>query len=52
MWRTGGGPGVTVAVFLLAVPPALLIGPAAVWWWLVLIPVEVWLGRGEAAASG
>ncbi|MFF3895499.1 TMEM175 family protein [Streptomyces sp. NPDC001812] len=44
--------GVTVAVFLVTIPLALLIGPAAMWWWLVLIPVKAWLGRGQTAASG
>lgn len=44
--------GVTVAVFLGTIPLALLIGPAAMWWRLVLIPVKVWPGRREAAASG
>lgn len=44
--------GVTVAVFLVTIPLALLIGPAAMWWRLGLIPVEVRLGRREAAASG
>ncbi|WP_406724140.1 TMEM175 family protein [Streptomyces sp. GD-15H] len=44
--------GVTVAVFLVTIPLALLIGPAAMWWWLVLIPVKAWLGRREESASG
>ncbi|KAF3469897.1 DUF1211 domain-containing protein [Streptomyces sp. Tu 3180] len=40
----------TVVVFLVTIPLALLVGPAAMWWWLVLVPVKVWLGRREAAA--
>lgn len=39
--------GVTVGVFLVTIPLALLIGPAAMWWWLVLVPAKVWLGRRE-----
>ncbi|MET9153885.1 TMEM175 family protein [Streptomyces griseoflavus] len=39
--------GATVVVFLVTIPLALLIGPAAMWWWLVLLPVKVWLGRKE-----
>jgi hypothetical protein len=42
--------GSTVAVFLVTVPLALLVGPAAMWWWLVLVPVKVWLGRRAGAA--
>ncbi|MCT7351481.1 TMEM175 family protein [Streptomyces sp. 15-116A] len=42
--------GSTVAVFLVTIPLALLMGPAAMWWWLVLVPVKVWLGRREVAA--
>ncbi|MFJ9656444.1 TMEM175 family protein [Streptomyces griseoflavus] len=41
--------GATVVVFLVTIPLALLIGPAAMWWWLVLLPVKVWLGRKETA---
>ncbi|CAL9375908.1 TMEM175 family protein [Streptomyces sp. enrichment culture] len=41
--------GATVVVFLVTIPLALLIGPAAMWWWLVLLPVKVWLGRRENA---
>ncbi|GAA0664443.1 TMEM175 family protein [Streptomyces thermocarboxydovorans] len=37
--------GFTVAVFAVTVPLALVIGSAAMWWWLVLIPVKVWLGK-------
>ncbi|MFI5569805.1 TMEM175 family protein [Streptomyces sp. NPDC051740] len=43
--------GATVAVFLVTVPLALAVGPAAMWWWLVLVPVKVWLGRRENARS-
>ncbi|MFI8092461.1 TMEM175 family protein [Streptomyces sp. NPDC086080] len=39
--------GVTVVVFLVTIPLVLIIGPAAMWWWLVLVPVKVWLGRRE-----
>ncbi|WP_345585401.1 TMEM175 family protein [Streptomyces prasinosporus] len=42
--------GSTVVVFLVTIPLALLVGPAAMWWWLVLVPVKVWLGRRAAAA--
>src|SRR5690606_18031266 len=41
--------GVTVVVFLVAIPLVLIIGPAAMWWWLVLVPVKVWLGCRETA---
>ncbi|MBT3150453.1 DUF1211 domain-containing protein [Streptomyces sp. CHD11] len=41
--------GATVLVFLVTIPLALFIGPAAMWWWLVLVPVKVWLGRRENA---
>ncbi len=41
--------GATVVVFLVTIPLTLLIGPAAMWWWLVLLPVKVWLGRRENA---
>ncbi|MEV7788764.1 TMEM175 family protein [Streptomyces sp. NPDC088106] len=41
--------GATVVVFLVTIPLTLLIGPAAMWWWLVLVPVKVWLGRRENA---
>lgn len=39
--------GATVVVFLVTIPLALVIGPAAMWWWLVLIPVKAWLGNRE-----
>ncbi|MEU2320763.1 TMEM175 family protein [Streptomyces althioticus] len=43
--------GTMVAVFLVTIPLALVVGPAAMWWWLVLVPIKVWLGRkGDAAA--
>ncbi|WP_461076612.1 TMEM175 family protein [Streptomyces deserti] len=35
----------TVAVFLLTIPLTALIGAAAAWWWLALIPAKVSLGR-------
>ncbi len=41
--------GSTVAVFVVTIPLALAVGPAAMWWWLVLIPVKVWLGRRSTA---
>lgn len=42
--------GTMVAVFLVTIPLALVVGPAAMWWWLVLVPIKVWLGRkGDAA---
>ncbi|MEU3947947.1 TMEM175 family protein [Streptomyces sp. NPDC029526] len=44
--------GATVAVFLITIPLALLIGPAAMWWWVVLVPVKVWLGNKANAAAG
>ncbi|WP_437007460.1 TMEM175 family protein [Streptomyces sp. enrichment culture] len=43
--------GVTVVVFVVTIPLALVVGPAAMWWWLVLLPVKVWLGRKEDAAA-
>lgn len=36
--------GATVVVFLVTIPLTLLIGSAAMWWWLVLVPVKMWLG--------
>ncbi|CAL9649111.1 hypothetical protein SUDANB176_06563 [Streptomyces sp. enrichment culture] len=42
--------GATVAVFLVTIPLALLVGSGAMWWWLVLVPVKVWLGRRESTA--
>ncbi|MFF5158081.1 TMEM175 family protein [Streptomyces sp. NPDC000348] len=42
--------GATVAVFLVTIPLALVMGPGAMWWWLVLVPVKVWLGRRENAS--
>ncbi|CAL9645565.1 TMEM175 family protein [Streptomyces griseomycini] len=42
--------GATVVVFLVTIPLALLVGSGAMWWWLVLVPVKVWLGRRENAA--
>ncbi|MFI8203017.1 TMEM175 family protein [Streptomyces sp. NPDC085937] len=44
--------GATVVVFVVTIPLALLVGPAAMWWWLVLLPLKVWLGRKENAAAG
>ncbi|MEU5225551.1 TMEM175 family protein [Streptomyces toyocaensis] len=41
--------GATVVVFLVTIPLTLLVGPASMWWWLVLVPVKVWLGRRENA---
>ncbi|MET8115174.1 TMEM175 family protein [Streptomyces prasinus] len=38
----------TVAVFLVTIPLTLVVGPAAMWWWLVLVPLKVWLGRRES----
>ncbi|WKX17313.1 TMEM175 family protein [Streptomyces sp. HUAS CX7] len=35
----------SVVVFALSVPLALVIGPAAMWSWLVLVPVKTLLGR-------
>ncbi|MEU0227148.1 hypothetical protein ABZ177_22710 [Streptomyces sp. NPDC006284] len=32
-------------MFSLSTPLALTIGPVAMWGWLVLVPVEVLLGR-------
>lgn len=43
--------GATVAVFVVTIPLALVVGPAAMWWWLVLVPIKVWLGRKENAAA-
>ncbi|MFI1418703.1 TMEM175 family protein [Streptomyces sp. NPDC020731] len=40
--------GATVVVFLVTIPLALVMGPGAMWWWLV--PVKVWLGRRADAA--
>ncbi|MEV8593780.1 TMEM175 family protein [Streptomyces sp. NPDC052012] len=42
--------GSTVVVFLVTIPLALFMGSAAMWWWLVLIPVKVWLGRRAESA--
>ena len=38
----------TVLVFALSVPLALAVGSAAMWFWLVLAPVKVTLGRRAA----
>ncbi|MEU9592105.1 TMEM175 family protein [Streptomyces sp. NPDC048219] len=35
----------SVAVFSLSIPLALAVGPAAMWGWLVLVPVKSLLGR-------
>ncbi len=35
----------------MSIPLALLVGPAATWSWLALVPVKVWLGRKEHAAE-
>ncbi|AWW42348.1 MULTISPECIES: TMEM175 family protein [Streptomyces] len=41
---------VTVAVFVLTVPLAAVLGPAAMWWWLVLVPAKYAIGRRAARA--
>ncbi|MFC5638883.1 TMEM175 family protein [Streptomyces bullii] len=41
----------TVAVFVVSVPLALLIGPAAMWGWFVLFPAKYALGRRAGAAA-
>ncbi|MFI2424568.1 TMEM175 family protein [Streptomyces sp. NPDC018955] len=51
-WLRAVDLGATVTVFLVTVPLALAVGPAAMWWWLVLVPVKVWLGRRENARAG
>ncbi|GGT31605.1 TMEM175 family protein [Streptomyces chromofuscus] len=38
-------PAATVVIFLLTVPLAALVGSAAMYWWLALIPVKVLIGR-------
>ncbi|MFE1845982.1 TMEM175 family protein [Streptomyces sp. NPDC059515] len=43
--------GATVTVFLVTIPLALLIGAAAMWCWLVLVPVKVWTGSREGATG-
>ncbi len=43
--------GATVVVFVVTIPLALLVGSPAMWWWLVLVPVKVWLGRKEDAEA-
>lgn len=43
--------GVMVGVFVVTIPLALLVGLTAMWWWLVLVPVKVWLGRKDDAAA-
>ncbi|WP_367325512.1 TMEM175 family protein [Streptomyces sp. HUAS ZL42] len=40
---------VTVTVFVITVPVALVTGPEVMWGWLVLLPVKVVLGRRERA---
>ncbi|MFE8920237.1 MULTISPECIES: TMEM175 family protein [Streptomyces] len=40
----------TVVVFALSVPLALAVGPAAMWSWLVLVPVQGLLGRSATRA--
>ncbi|MFJ7040536.1 TMEM175 family protein [Streptomyces rochei] len=40
----------TVVVFALSIPLALAVGPAAMWSWLVLIPVQGLLGRSATRA--
>ncbi|NUV93841.1 TMEM175 family protein [Streptomyces sp. KAI 90] len=40
----------TVVVFALSVPLALVVGPAAMWSWLVLVPVQGLLGRSATRA--
>ncbi|GHA93932.1 DUF1211 domain-containing protein [Streptomyces sp. R1] len=41
----GADVAASVAVFALSVPLALAVGPAAMWSWLVLVPVKALLGR-------
>lgn len=43
--------GVMVGVFVVTIPLALLVGLTAMWWWLVQVPVKVWLGRKDDAAA-
>ncbi|MFF9266348.1 TMEM175 family protein [Streptomyces rochei] len=40
----------TVVVFALSIPLALAVGPAAMWSWLVLVPVRGLLGRSATRA--
>lgn len=40
----------TVLVFALSIPLALAVGPAAMWSWLVLVPVQGLLGRSATRA--
>ncbi|MFE6632262.1 hypothetical protein ACFVNB_34135 [Streptomyces rochei] len=40
----------TVVVFALSIPLALAVGPAAMWSWLVLVPVQGLLGRSATRA--
>ncbi|MFC8817436.1 TMEM175 family protein [Streptomyces rochei] len=40
----------TVVVFALSIPLALAVGPAAMWGWLVLVPVQGLLGRSATRA--
>ncbi len=41
----------SVVVFSLSVPLALAIGPAAMWGWLVLLPLKVLIGRWAVRTS-
>ncbi|MGW1544289.1 TMEM175 family protein [Streptomyces sp. NPDC002309] len=43
-------PVVTVAVFLVTVPLAALVGSGAMLWWLVLIPARLWTARAARRA--
>lgn len=43
--------GSTVVVFLVTIPLTLLVGSAAMWWWLVLLPLRIRLGRREDATG-
>lgn len=41
----------SVVVFSLSIPLALAIGPAAMWGWLVLLPLKVLIGRWAVRTS-
>ncbi|MEU8989128.1 TMEM175 family protein [Streptomyces sp. NPDC048558] len=43
---------VTVTVFLLTIPLTLVAGAAAVWWWLVLVPLKFSVGRRARRRDG
>jgi uncharacterized membrane protein len=42
----------TVVVFTLTIPLALVYGSAVMWWWLVLIPAKIAIGRRARASTG